>query len=194
MKDSPVLEKSEESSFYLTALASATSQPKTTKSTKQPNKKRAVTESEDIPGSKISGRSSDLRSEAFDEVEDEEDDEDNYDEDEDDDNNGYDDDDYYEDEDDDDGNEKLRSFRGLDTSEWRDMTVTNTTDSLKVDSGEMNEPMKGFQESSLTAEVSNTLTDTRSSAPVRDVERAQTISLIETIRRTSNYDNVFTLK
>ena len=178
------MEKSEESSFYLTALTSAISQPIKTKTIKQPSRKVSLSEYAGTPDLKISGRSSGLRSEAFDEVDDDDDDDDDdYDED---------DDDYYEDEDDDDDNdEKFRSYRVLDATEWREVGVNSSSDSFK---GDINVPMKGFQESSLTADVSNTLVETSSTALGRDAERAQTLSLIETIRRTSNYDNVFTLK
>ena len=198
-KESPVaVEKYEESSFYLTALASATSQLVKAKTMK----KVSGIEPLDIPVSKISGRSSGGKSDAFDEGDDEYDDDDDdedddfYEDDEDDDNNGYDDEDDNEDENEDNGyNENGRSSIGLGISEWRDIAVANKTSSSKVNSGDAKEPLDLFQESVLDLELSNTLT--KSSAThdkEKEKEKALTLSLVETIRRTSNYDKVFTLK
>ena len=197
-KESPVaVEKYEESSFYLTALASATSQLVKAKTMK----KVSGIEPLDIPVSKISGRSSGGKSDAFDEGDDEYDDDDDdddfYEDDEDDDNNGYDDEDDNEDENEDNGyNENGRSSIGLGISEWRDITVANKTSSSKVDSGDAKEPLDAFQEAVLDSELSNTLTKKSSAThdKEKEKEKALTLSLVETIRRTSNYDKVFTLK
>lgn len=195
-KESPVVEKPEESSFYLTALASATSQPVKAKSLRKSNPKIAGIEPKDIPVLKISGRSSGTKSDSVDEGDDDDDDDDDdyYEDDEDDDNNGYDDEDYDEDEDEDGGNQNGRSYIGLDTSEWRDIAVATKTSSPKVDPGDANEPADPFIEPSLDVEVSNTLTDKNAATYGKEKEMAVTLSLVETIRRTSNYDNVFTLK
>ena len=197
-KESPVaVEKYEESSFYLTALASATSQLVKAKTMKKVSGIEPLV----IPVSKISGRSSGGKSDAFDEGDDEYDDDDDdedddfYEDDEDDDNNGYDDEDDNEDENEGNGNnENGRSSIGLGISEWRDITVANKTFSSKVDSGDAKEPLDLFQEAALDLELSNTLTKKSSAAHDKEKEKALTLSLVETIRRTSNYDKVFTLK